>query len=52
MEKDIEISHIISQDNNKQANDEAKEMDQYTQLKWTLAILPRPKWKLLCKSVS
>ena len=43
IEKDTENAHTISQDNNKQANKEVREMDQYTQQKWPVAILPRQK---------
>ena len=50
MEKGTENAHIISQDDNKQAEEEAREIDQYTQQNWPVAILPRPKWKLLCES--
>ena len=46
MEKDIENSHISSKDNNKQATEETREMDQYTQRMWSVAILPRQKWKI------
>ena len=51
MEKDTENAHTSSQDNNKQANKVARKMDQYTQQKWTVAIVRRPKRKLLHKSV-
>ena len=39
MEKGTENAHTIFQNNTEEANKEAKEMDQYTQQKWTVAIV-------------